>query len=189
VARFCQRTLDSAHFAVLLVVVALVAVGRAVTYAPSLDPDCWASCSGNAFLLVSSSAAANALRVVELALTAAIGIALAAFAMAGIRRAGAPRWTWDGWVLLPAAAVGLAATASAAALLVRPAERPMEPVFVVLFLANAVTVAALGFGVSSLVAGSVARAAAVRRLAADIGAAEAPDALRTALVRRWATRA
>jgi signal transduction histidine kinase len=174
--------------AVLIVVTAVISLGRALTYEPVADPGCWASCLSNAFLVVRSDATSAALRDVGLLLTLGTGLGLAAWAIAQLAHTSQRARTWDGWVLVPAVAVGITAAASTIALLMRYPERPTDPVFQALFLGCALAVAALGAGIIWLVAAAVARTAAVRRLAADIGQADVPDALTTTLGRALGDR-
>ena len=165
----------------LLVLTAAASLGRVLTYAPTADPGCWASCLGNALLVVRSDDVSGALHGFGLALALGTGLGLAAWAIVRLRHAGPRGRTWAGWILLPAVAVGLAAAASAFTLLVRTPERATDQAFQALFLGRALTVAALGAGVTWLVGAASARTAAVRRLATDIGASEGPDALSAAL--------
>ena len=149
----------------LYVAAAVGAVGLALVHDPFLDPNCWANCTDNAFLLHADQSIA---RVIETGVLIAF---LAGGIVVMVRVARRPT----------AALVAATEAAYAGALLLEPAERPDDLVLAVLFLLRAVAVTMLAIALVRSAYTAWRTRAAVARLTAELGEAPPPGTLRAAL--------
>ena len=174
-----QWTLASVTAAYAVTV--FIAVGRALFRDPFLDPNCWRNCSDNIFLVHADQGIAHDLDVFWSRASAAIGVL--AVAVAGLRLAGASRPARRvlAPILVPAAVIGTAEAAYAAALLHTPLEDPRNPMFFSLFLARSLALAALAVGVLWTVSSARRTRAAIARLTDELDEAPPPGKLREAL--------
>jgi signal transduction histidine kinase len=157
--------------------------GRALFRDPIEDVGCWSNCTDNVFLLASERELARTLDAVWLRVVVAGGVLLAVVAVWRLARASAPARRSLLPALVPAALFGIAEAAYAVALIRTALEDPEKTAFAVLFHARAGALAALAGGLAWAVAEQRRTRAAVERLADELGAAAAPEALRDALAR------
>jgi signal transduction histidine kinase len=126
----------------------VAALGPALVRDPFEDPYCWSNCSVNVFLVHAAPNLAHALG--KLGLTAALSAGVLTVIVVAWRlgRATGPGRRTAQPVLLPAAVVGAAGAAYAAALLRTPLEDPARAGFAVLFGIRAIALVALAGGVA-----------------------------------------
>jgi signal transduction histidine kinase len=167
----------------LYVAVGAVSVGRALVRDPFLDPSCWTNCQDNVFLVSAQPAVARVLDGVWLVISFLAGLLLVAVT---VRRLSASTRAerirvWP--VLVPGALLGLTFASYSAAVWGRGPERPHDPVFVTVFHARAWALVALALGVVWLATRTRRLRAGLAQLVTDVGAATAPGALGSLLVR------
>jgi signal transduction histidine kinase len=162
-------------------VISLLAVARAILRDPFLDQYCWRNCSDNVFLVHRNVRIAHDLDLLLLGLAVAVGLLIIAVAGVRMARASAAARRALAPILVPAAFVGAAAAAYAAAVLHTPFGEPRASEFVSLFLARSFAVAALALGIAWRVALDRRTRSAIVRLTADLGEAPPPGKLQDVL--------
>ena len=172
--------------AVAYAAAAVVSAARALSRDPFLDLNCWSNCTDNVFLVDSEPQLARLIDGFWLWLSVAAGVLLAAFACRRLWSATRPGRATLWAVLVPVALAGLAESAYAVALLRDRAEDPEGAVFHALFLTRAIAFACLAGGVAWTVVRDRRTRTAISRLAADLGEAPEPGALKAALARSLA---
>jgi signal transduction histidine kinase len=161
----------------------LVSVAGALFRNPFYDPDCWANCTDNVFVLRPLPDVARAVVLTELWFTVTVAVAVAALCTRRVATASPPARR----ILLPVAAPAVVLMAAAAAraltLVRRPLEDPADPVLRYAFILQCTASVALATGlVWSLVRARVQQRA-VSRIASNLGDAPAPGSLEAALGR------
>ncbi len=159
----------------------LAALGLALFRHPFFDPNCWANCSDNVFLLRSFPRLARGLEATDRWFTAAAAAALmVVYARRLLRDSGPARRA-----LLPVAlpAILLAATvvAHTIALQRRPLEDPSDPAFRTLFMVGCAAVILLAAGLVWAAVRTRVQRRAVARIATSLGQAPPPGSLQAAL--------
>jgi signal transduction histidine kinase len=150
---------------------------------PLTDPWCWSNCTANVLLVTSQPSLARALAGVWIAVSVAVGLALAIGSLGHLRRATrtARRLTW--LVTVPSSLLGITLVAHGIAVTALPPENPTDPLYALIFQLQAWSVVALSAGTAS----GLLRARWARRAAADlavrIGEAPKPGSLEPVLAR------
>ncbi|MDQ3689198.1 MAG: histidine kinase [Chloroflexota bacterium] len=176
-----QPKLARALVAAAYVVIGLVTVGLALVRNPFFDPDCWANCTDNSFLVHSVPGVARVLETAGRWFTVAIAAAFATLCVWRLATNSGPARR----ALLPVAAPGMLFAAGVAghsiALDRIVPEDPSHPVFFSTFILTATAVTLLAAG---LLWGSLRRTLqrrAVARIVTSLGAAAPAGALEPAL--------
>jgi signal transduction histidine kinase len=177
------RPSRAARFAVggAYLAAAATAVGTVALRDPFRDVYCWRQCSSNPLLLHSAPALAHAFVVAGWLVAIAAGVAALAVVVWRIARASHVGRAAIAPVLAAVAAVAIAEAGRGVALLAVPLEDPRRTGFAAIYLARAAALVALAAGVAWTVLRRRVIRARVRKLAADLGAAATPGALRERL--------
>jgi signal transduction histidine kinase len=160
---------------------ALATLGRALFRDPFFDPDCWANCTDNLFLVRSLPRLARGIEVVDRWFTAAAAAALVMVLGWRLLR--------DSWparrallpVALPAILLAVTVIAHTIALQRRPLEDPSDPVVGAIFLVGCVGVLLLAAGLVWAAVRTRVQRRAVARIATSLGQAPPPGSLHAAL--------
>jgi signal transduction histidine kinase len=160
---------------------ALVALGQALFRDPFFDPNCWANCTDNDFLVWSLPQLARAIELADRWFSAAAAAALVTVLGWRLLRDSGPARR----VLLPVAlpAVLLAATviAHTVALQRTPLEAPSDSLFWTIFVIGCVAVLLLAAGLVWAAVRTRVQRRAVARIATSLGQAPPPGSLQAAL--------
>jgi signal transduction histidine kinase len=160
---------------------ALAAFGRALFRDPFFDPNCWANCSDNRFLVRSLPQLARAIEAADRWFTVAAAIALVALCARRLLQDSGPARR----ALLPVApAASLlagAVTAHAVALQRRPLEDPSDPAFRAIFALGCAAVILLAAGLMWAAVRTRVQRRAVAQITANLGQAPPPGSLQAAL--------
>jgi signal transduction histidine kinase len=161
----------------------LAALGLALFRDPFFDPNCWANCTDNSFLLLSLPRVARAIETTDRWFAVAAGAAFVAVCIARLVRNSGPGRRALLPVAMPAMLFAGGITAHAIALQRVPKEDPSDPIFFSTFviMSAAVTLFAAG-----LLWGSVnmrLQRRAVARIVTSLGDAPPPGSLESALAR------
>jgi signal transduction histidine kinase len=159
----------------------VVSVGRALFRDPLLDLYCWRNCLDNTFLVHADPGFARTLGDVWLRSAIAIGLLLAVVLARRLSRSTPAGRRTLGPVLVPAALIGAAEAAYAAALIHSPFENPTRSEFGAIFLARGAFVIALATGLAWAVLRALRSRIVVSSLIEDLAAAPRPGALRERL--------
>jgi signal transduction histidine kinase len=162
---------------------ALAAIGRALFRDPFFDPDCWANCTDNLFLLRSLPQLARAIEATDRWFTVAAAAALVALCAWRLLRDSGPARRALLPVVLPAILLAAAVVAHAIALQRRPLEDPSDPVFSAIFIIGCVAVLLLAAGLVWAAVRTRVQRRAVARIATSLGQAPLPGSLRAALAK------
>jgi signal transduction histidine kinase len=162
---------------------ALVELGRALFRDPFFDPNCWANCTDNLFLLRSLPRLARAIEVADLWFTAAAAAAMVTVYARRLLRDSGPARRALLPVALPAILLAAAVVAHAVALQRRPLEDPSDPAFRTIFALGCTAVILLAAGLMSTAGRTRAQRRAVARIATSLGQAPPPGSLQAALAR------
>jgi signal transduction histidine kinase len=162
---------------------AIATLGRALFRDPFFDPNCWANCTDNVFLVRSLPHLARGIEVADRWLTAAAAAALVMVLGWRLLR--------DSWparrallpVALPAILLAVTVIAHAIALQRTPLEDPSDPVFGAIFLIGCVGVLLLAAGLVWAAIRTRVQRRAVARIATSLGQAPPPGSLQAALAR------
>jgi signal transduction histidine kinase len=149
---------------------------------PLTDPGCWNNCTANMLLVASQPSLARVLASVWIAVSVAVGLALAIGSLGHLRRATrtARRLTW--LVTVPSSLLGITLVAHGMAVTALP-ENPTNPLYALIFQLQAWSVVALSAGTASgLLRARWARRAAAN-LAVQLGEAPKPGSLEPVLAR------
>jgi signal transduction histidine kinase len=160
---------------------ALAALGQALFRHPFFDPNCWANCSDNDFLVRSLPQLARAIEVADRWFTVAAATALVALCARRLLQDSGPARR----ALLPVAPAAIllagAVTAHAVALQRRPLEDPSDPAFRTIFALGCIAVILLAAGLVWAAVRTRSQRRAVARISANLGQAPPPGSLQTAL--------
>jgi signal transduction histidine kinase len=159
----------------------LAAVGLALFRKPFFDPNCWANCSDNAFLVRSLPQLARGIEVADRWFTAAAAAALVIVCTWRLLRDSGPARRALLPVALPAVLLAGAVIGHAAALQRTPLEDPAQPAFRILFVVGCVAVLLLAAGLVWVTVRMRLQRRAVARITASLGQAPPPGSLQAAL--------
>jgi signal transduction histidine kinase len=159
----------------------LAAVGLALFRKPFFDPNCWANCSDNAFLLRSLPRLARGIEAADRWFTVAAAAALVTVLGWRLLRDSGPARRALLPVALPAGLLAAAVIAHAVALQRRPLEDPSDPAFGTLFIVGCAAVLLLAAGLVWAAVRTRVQRRAVARIATSLGQAPAPGSLQAAL--------
>ena len=162
---------------------ALVVLGRALFWDPYLDPNCWANCSDNLFLVRSVPHLARAIGAADRWFTAAAAVALAMLCLRRLLRDSGPARRALLPVAIPALLLAGGVVAHAVALQRRPLEDPSERVFRTIFIVGGAGVILLAVGLVWAAIRTRVQRRAVARIATSLGEAPPPGSLQAALAR------
>jgi len=162
---------------------AVVSLGQAAFRDPLYDRWCWRNCTDNVLLVRADVDVAQALHLLRLVGTTAVGVGLVVACVAGLRRATPVARGASADVLVPAALVGTAEATYATLLWVRPDEDPTDPAYAAVHLlrAGALLLLALGVVRGAWRAWHIRRT--VRHLSYELTTAPGPGRLRDVLAR------
>jgi signal transduction histidine kinase len=169
--------------AALYLEAALVALGRALFRDPFFDPNCWANCTDNRFLLRSLPRLARTIEVTDRWFTVAAAAALAAVLGWRLLRDSGPARRALLPVALPAILLAAAVIAQAVALQRMPLEDPSDPAFRAIFVTGCVAVLLLAAGLVWATIRSRVQRRAVAQIATSLGQAPPPGTLQAALAK------
>jgi signal transduction histidine kinase len=176
-----HATATRALVAAVYLEAALVALGQAFFRDPFFDPNCWANCTDNRFLVRSLPPLARGTEVTDRWFTVAAAAALVTVLGWRLLRDSGPARR----ALLPLAlpAIVLAATviAHAVALQRTPLEDPSDPAFNAIFVTGCVAVLLLALGLVWAAVRTRVQRRAVARIATSLGRAPPPGTLQAAL--------
>jgi signal transduction histidine kinase len=160
---------------------ALGALGRAFFRDPFFDPDCWANCSDNVFLLHSLPRLAHGIEVSDRWFTAAAAAALVAVCARRLLRDSGPSRRTLLPVALPAILLAGAVVAHTIALQRVPLEAPSDPAFRSIFALGCAAVILLAAGLVWAAIRTRVQRRAVARITTSLGEAPPPGSLQAAL--------
>ena len=162
---------------------AIISLGRAFFRDPFRDVYCWSNCTVNVFLLWSVPALIPVLTAAWGLFALAVAAATVTVAVRGLIVATpAPRRAVFA-LLVPIGIAALTEAAYAIALWINPAEDPGDPLFAALFIARALSYAAVAASLAWTLVQQRRTRLAIARLADDLGAAPEPGTLRSVLAR------
>jgi signal transduction histidine kinase len=160
---------------------ALAALGQALFRDPFYDPNCWANCSDNDFLVRSLPQLARAIEAADRWFTVAAATALVALCARRLLQDSGPARR----ALLPVVPAAIllagAVTAHAVALQRRPLEDPSDPAFRTIFALGCTAVILLAAGLVWVTVRTRSQRRAVARIATSLGQAPPPGSLQAAL--------
>jgi signal transduction histidine kinase len=159
----------------------LVALGRALFQDPFFDPNCWANCTDNRFLLRSLPQLARAIEVADRWFTVAAAAALVTLCVRRLLRDSGPARRALVPVALPAILLAATVVAHAIALQRTPLEDPSDPVFRTIFMIGCAAVILLAAGLVWAAVRTRVQRRAVARVATSLGQAPPPGSLQAAL--------
>jgi signal transduction histidine kinase len=159
----------------------LAAVGLALFRKPFFDPNCWANCSDNDFLVRSLPQLARAIEVADRWFTAAAAAALVALCAWRLLRDSGPARRTLLPVALPTFLLAGAIIGHTAALQRTPLEDPAQPAFQTMFVVACVAVMLLAAGLVWVTVRMRVQRRAVARITASLGQAPPPGSLQAAL--------
>ncbi|HEV8167292.1 MAG TPA: histidine kinase, partial [Actinomycetota bacterium] len=161
----------------------LAALGLALFWDPFFDPNCWANCTDNVFLLHSLPRLARGIGVADRWFTVAAAAALVTvYAWRLLRNSGPARRALLP-VTLPALLLAATVIAHAIALQRRPLEDPSDPAFSAIFVIGCVAVLLLAAGLGWTIVRTRVQRRAVARIATSLGQAPPPGSLQAALAK------
>lgn len=174
-----HRILVAAAYAVT----AVVSVGWALVRDPIRDLYCWSNCTDNSFLLRAEPDLAGSLTNLWLRAATVIGVTIVAVCAVRLVRASHAGRRSLLAVLVPIVVVGVTLTVFAMLLIKDRAESPIRRALLSLFDVRAGALVGLAAGLTWVVLRELRTRRSVARLAAQLGAAPAPGALRDVLAR------
>ncbi|MEO3856925.1 hypothetical protein [Acrocarpospora sp. B8E8] len=151
-------------------ITALLAVGHTLVYDPFYDPDCWRLCA-SLLPAFPNQTAAEWLSTSWAAFAVVFGVAAATRAIQDHRRMTPVARRVRGLPLPPGAVATATFALYGTALLLGPAERPDNPLYLAIFFAQAAALCCLAAAVIWTTVAGWLRRAAVGRLADDLGSA------------------
>jgi signal transduction histidine kinase len=160
---------------------ALVALGQALFRHPFYDPNCWANCTDNDFLVRSLPQLARVIEVADRWFTVAAATALVALCARRLLRDSGPTRRALLPIALPATLLAGAVIAHAVALQRRLLEDPTDPAFRTIFALGCIAVMLLAAGLVWATVRTRIQRRAVARIATNLGQAPPPGSLQAAL--------
>ena len=175
------RGVPRALASVVYLEAAIATLGRALFRNPFFDPNCWANCTDNLFLVRSLPRLARGIEVADRWFTAAAAAALVMVLGWRLLR--------DSWparrallpIALPAILLAVTVLAHTIALQRTPLENPSDPAFGAIFLIGCVGVLLLAAGLVWAAVRTRVQRRAVARIATSLGQAPPPGSLQAAL--------
>jgi signal transduction histidine kinase len=161
----------------------VTALGRALFRDPFFDPNCWANCTDNVFLVRSFPGLARAIEVTELWFVAAAAAAFATICGWRLLRHSGPARRALLPVVAPAMLLAGAIAAHSIALHRMPLEDPSDPAFFSIFVITSVAVALLAAGLVWASLRTRLQRRAVARIVTTLGEAPPAGTLESALAR------
>jgi signal transduction histidine kinase len=162
-------------------VTAVTSVGWALVRDPFRDRYCWSNCTDNSFLLGAEPDLARSLTDVWLRAATVIGVTIVAVCVVRLVRAASAGRRLLLAVLVPTSVVGGTLAAFAIVLSADRTESPTRRALMSLFAARAAAFVGLAAGLTWAVLRELRTRRSVARLAAQLGAAPSPGALRDVL--------
>jgi signal transduction histidine kinase len=159
----------------------VVALGQALFRHPFYDPNCWANCTDNDFLVRSLPQLARAIEATDRWFTAAAATALVALCARRLLRDSGPTRRALLPIALPATLLAGAVIAHAVALQRRLLEDPTDPPFRTIFALGCIAVMLLAAGLAWATVRTRIQRRAVARIATNLGQAPPPGSLQAAL--------
>jgi signal transduction histidine kinase len=160
---------------------ALAALGQALFRSPFYDPNCWANCSDNDFLVRSLPQLARAIEVADRWFTVAAAAALLVVCARRLLGDSGPARRTLLPIALPATLLAGAVIAHAVALQRTPLEDPSDRAFQTIFVVECVAVLLLATGLVWATVRMRLQRRAVARITANLGQAPPPGSLQAAL--------
>jgi signal transduction histidine kinase len=160
---------------------ALAALGLALFRHPFYDPNCWANCTDNRFLVRSLPGLARGIEVTDRWFTAAAAAALVALCARWLLGDSGPARRTLLPIALPATLLAGAVIAHAVALQRRPLEDPSDRAFQTIFVVECAAVILLAAGLVWAAVRTRVQRRAVARISANLGQAPPPGSLQAAL--------
>jgi len=160
---------------------ALVALGQALFRDPFYDPNCWANCTDNDFLVRSLPQLARAIEATDRWFTVAAATALVALCARRLLQDSGPARRAVLPVIPAAILLAGAVTAHAVALQRRLLEDPSDPAFRTIFALGCTAVILLAAGLVWATVRTRIQRRAVARIATNLGQAPPPGSLQAAL--------
>jgi signal transduction histidine kinase len=160
---------------------ALAALGQAFFRHPFFDPNCWANCTDNRFLVRSLPGLARGIEVADRWFTAAAAAALIAVCAWRLLRDSGPARRALLPVALPAILLAVTIIAHTIALQRTPLEQPSDPTFGAIFVTGCAAVLLLAAGLVWATVRTRSQRRAVARIATNLGQAPPPGSLQVAL--------
>ncbi len=162
---------------------ALATLGQALFRDPFFDPNCWANCSDNLFLLRSLPRLARGIETTDRWFIAAAAAALVTLCAGRLLQDSGPARRTLPPVATPAILLAGAVMAHAIALQRMPQEDPSDPAFRTIFALGCVAVLLLATGLVWAAVRTRVQRRAVARIATSLGQAPPPGSLRAALAK------
>jgi signal transduction histidine kinase len=159
----------------------LAALGQALFRKPFFDPNCWANCTDNDFLVRSLPGLARGIEVADRWFTAAAAVALVAVCAWRLLRDSGPARRALLPVAMPAILLAVTIIAHTIALQRTPFEQPSDPTFGAIFLTGCVAVLLLAAGLVWAAVRTRVQRRAVAQIASSLGQAPPPGSLQVAL--------
>jgi signal transduction histidine kinase len=160
---------------------ALVALGQALFRHPFYDPNCWANCTDNRFLVWSLPRLARGIEAADRWFSVAAAAALVTVLGWRLLRDSGPARRALLPVALPATLLAGAVIAHAVALQRRPLEDPSDPAYRTIFALGCAAVILLAAGLVWATVRTRVQRRAVARIATSLGQAPPPGSLQAAL--------
>jgi signal transduction histidine kinase len=160
---------------------ALAALGRALFRDPFFDPNCWANCTDNVFLVRSLPRVARGIQEADIwfAVAAAAVLATVCIWRLVVASAAARRTLWP--ALAGGIALAAATIAHSVALKRMPLEDPSDPAFLAIFAVGCAAVIVLALGLPWAVLRARVQRRSVARIVAELGETPPPGSLESAL--------
>ena len=162
---------------------ALATLGQALFRDPFFDPNCWANCSDNLFMLRSLPRLARGIETTDRWFIAAAAAALVTLCAGRLLQDSGPARRTLPPVATPAILLAGAVMAHAIALQRMPQEDPSDPAFRTIFALGCVAVLLLATGLVWAAVRTRVQRRAVARIATSLGQAPPPGSLRAALAK------
>jgi signal transduction histidine kinase len=159
----------------------VAAFGQALFRDPFLDPDCWANCTDNVFLVQPLPRLAHWTATTHRWLTAVAAVTLVMVCALRLLRASGPARRASLPVAVPGMVLGAAVAAHTVALQRRPLEDPSDPVFGLVFVVACGAVILLAAGLGWATVRRWLQRRAVARIATSLGQAPPAGSLQAAL--------
>jgi signal transduction histidine kinase len=159
----------------------VAAFGQALVRDPFFDPNCWANCTDNRFLLRSLPRLAQGIALADRWFTAAAAAALVTLCARRLPRDSGPARRALLPVALPAILLAGTVLAHTIALQGRPQEDPSNPAFRAIFVTGCAAVLLLAAGLVWAAVRTRVQRRAVARITANVGQAPPPGSLQAAL--------
>jgi signal transduction histidine kinase len=159
----------------------LAGVGLALVRDPYLDPNCWANCTDNVFLLRSLPDVAEAIQVTDRWWGVGAAVTMAVISVRRLLGKSGPTRPADIPIAIPAILLAVATVAHAVAIQHKPLEDPSDPTLLRTFEIESVAVILFAAGLLWTASRAVVQRRAVARIVTSLGEAPPPGTLGSAL--------